>query len=267
MESTNAAPPAISVCIVVRDRPESLAKSVNSVLAGTFDDFEIVIVDDGSAVPAQECLAGADLLADPRIRLVRQKPAGISSARNTALRMARGRVVTVLDSDDELAQDGLRQIDQLRERTGAQWIYTDYVEIVGGRVKVIRLPTYHTSRQMLRSVLLRPRLPFKHSGMSIDRQLLLTIGGYDESLRIKVDVELVLRGLTEGYLPVHLSHPAVRFHRHGANVSRRRLAGLRAWSVLVTRYCRSRVPGYRLLVLALRALSEIGKWLVTALGR
>ena len=48
---------------------------------------------------------------------------------------------------------------------------------------------------MRAAVLTRPRVPFKHSGMTIRRELLLALGGYDESLPIKVDVELILRAL------------------------------------------------------------------------
>ncbi|TDB95506.1 glycosyltransferase [Micromonospora fluostatini] len=259
--------PAFSVCIAVRDRPALLVKSIRSVLAGGFDDFEIVVVDDGSTVPVQEGLAAAGLLADERIRLVRQRPSGISAARNTALRVARGRYVTVLDSDDELAPDGLVRIQEHLARTGASWIYTDYQELLGDTGKVIRLPAYRTPRRMLWAVMTRPRLPFKHSGMSIDRELLVRIGGYDEQMPIKVDVELVMRALSQGVHLAHLDHPVVRFHRHDGNISRRRVAGLAAWSKLITTYSRPRVPGLALLVVAFRTASELGKWFVTAIGK
>ncbi|MEU7839567.1 glycosyltransferase [Micromonospora sp. NPDC049114] len=259
--------PAISVCIAVRDRPELLVTSIRSVLGGTFDDFEVVVVDDGSTVPSQECLAAAGLLADQRIRLVRQKPSGISAARNTALRVARGRYITVLDSDDELTEDGLSHIQDFLIATGAVWIYTDYRELAGGSVRQIRLPSYPTARRMLWSVLARPRLPFKHSGMSIDRELLIRLGGYDEKLPIKVDVELVLRALASGVHLTHLGHPVVRFHRHVGSISRHRLAGLAVWFQLISRYTRPRVPGLALGIKMLRAASEIGKLLVAALGR
>ncbi|GAB3138742.1 hypothetical protein GCM10027290_06660 [Micromonospora sonneratiae] len=260
--------PAISVCIAVRDRPVLLVQAINSVLAGAFGDFEIVVVDDGSVVPVQEALAEAGLLADQRIRLVRQRATGISAARNIALRVARGRFVTVLDSDDELTVDGLSRIHEFLTATGAGWLYTDYEEITGhGHSKIIRLPTYRTARRMLWAVMLRPRLPFKHSGMSVDRTLLEGLGGYDEQIPIKVDVELILRVLSSGLQPQHLPYPVVRFHRHGGNISRRRLAGLSVWYRLIQKYSMPRVPGIALSVVAFRALSELGKWLVTSVRR
>ncbi|MGC5330510.1 glycosyltransferase [Micromonospora sp. DT62] len=259
--------PTISVCIAVRDRPALLVKSIRSVLASSFDDFEVVVVDDGSRVPTQDCLAEAGLLADERIRLVRQKPSGISAARNTALKIARGRWITVLDSDDELTEDGLARIRDFLATTGASWIYTDYEEIVGDVARPIRLPSYATPRRMLWSVMTRPRLPFKHSGMSIDRELLAKLGGYDDQIPIKVDVELVLRALATGIRLEHLAHPVVRFHRHGGSISRQRFAGLTVWFQLIDEYRRPRVPGVALGVKTVRAASEIGKWLVASLGR
>ncbi|TWJ23720.1 glycosyltransferase family 2 protein [Micromonospora endolithica] len=259
--------PAISVCIAVRDRPELLVKSIRSVVAGAFHNFEVVVVDDGSHTPAREALAESGLLADARIRVVRQEPAGISVARNTALRTARGKYITVLDSDDELARDGLERINEFLVRTGASWVYTDYEESTGDTSRVISLPAYPDPRRMLWSVLMRPRLPFKHSGMSIDRDLLLELGGYDEQMPIKVDVELVLRALSRGVHLQRLPHPVVRFHRHEGNISRRRLAGLSAWAKMIRTYTPPRRPGLALGLLTVRAASEIGKWLVTAAGR
>jgi len=100
--------PFFSVCIVVRDRPELLCKAVASVLDNSFRDFELVIVDDGSAIPVTEVLAPHPYSADPRIRVFRQGQYGISTARNHALKEAKGVFITVLDSDDELASNALR---------------------------------------------------------------------------------------------------------------------------------------------------------------
>ncbi|MGW5670122.1 glycosyltransferase family 2 protein [Micromonospora sp. NPDC003776] len=259
--------PVISVCIAVRDRPALLVKSLRSILDSGFADFEVVIVDDGSSVPVQVGLAEAGLLADDRIRLVRQRPSGISAARNTALKVARGRYITVLDSDDELAPDGLGRIHDYLTSTRARWVYTDYEELTGESGRVIRLPAYPSARRMLWSVLVRPRLPFKHSGMTMERELLVRLGGYDEGTPIKVDVELVLRALANDVHLTHLAHPVVRFYRHDGNISRKRLAGLAVWSRLIKTYSRPRIPGLAWALVSVRAVSEVGKWLVTALGK
>ncbi len=259
--------PTFSVCIVVRDRPVLLVKAVESVLTNRFTDFEIMIVDDGSQIPVTEVLAKADVLFDNRIRVIRQPPTGIAPARNAGLRAAAGRYITVLDSDDELGPDALLRLDRLINSTGTRWVYADYEELYpNGSRKRIRLPEYPSARGMLMGVLTRPRLPFKHSGTTIERKLLEEIGHYDESLHIFEDIELILRALRAGVHPRHLAHPIIIFRRHDGNVTRNRLDGLGIWFSLIETYGPRNKLFRRSMIKLLRAMSEIGKWLVS-IGR
>ncbi len=97
--------PRISVILPVYNRPTMLVESVGSVLAQTFTDWEIIIVDDGSTddTPA----VAARLVAEhrPRIQYLRQANAGPGAARNTGLEAARGEFIQFLDSDDLLAPE------------------------------------------------------------------------------------------------------------------------------------------------------------------
>src|SRR5690606_2285821 len=116
-----------------------------------------------------------------------------------------GDFITVLDSDDLLLPEALASLDRRLRRTDAAWIYGDYVESRGGQTAVICLPTFASADALRSAIFLRPRLPFKHSGTTIERKLLLDLGGYDESLDIKVDIELYLRAIERG---VWLEHVA-----------------------------------------------------------
>jgi glycosyltransferase involved in cell wall biosynthesis len=254
--------PTFSVCIVVRDRTQLVITAMRSVLASNYSRFELVVVDDGSTIALSDALRTTELPQDPRVRVIRQAPAGIGRARNVALHAASGEFVTVLDSDDELLPDGLTRLAQLIERKPCDWVYTDYEEVRRGVRTTIRLPAYASPESMLLAVLMRPRLPFKHSGTTIRRELLLALGGYDEALRIKVDVELMLRALRQGVQPVHLAEPVVLFRHHGSNLSRRRMQGIRTWLELIDVYAPRR-PGVRTVAKAVRVGSELGKWLVS----
>lgn len=255
--------PMFSVCIVVRNRPEMLRNAVRSVLASTCDDFELVIVDDGSDVSVASDLASVGLTEDPRVRIIRQPPLGISPARNLALYTARGSFITVLDSDDELTPDGLSLLREFITMTGCQWVYTNYEEVTERTTRVIEVPGYLNPRKMTRAVLARPRLPFKHSGMTLRRDLMLDLGGYDEHIRIFEDIELVLHGLQAGHHLVRLDRPIVRFHRHDGNVSHQfRLHGIMVWFDLISKFGADRPPGLKTGLKMLRTASEIGKWLV-----
>ncbi|MFW5471875.1 glycosyltransferase family 2 protein [Knoellia sp. CPCC 206450] len=89
----------VSVVVPVHDVEEFLEQCVESVLAQTHTDLDVVLVDDGSTDRSGEiCDALAD--ADPRVRVVHQPNAGLSAARNTGLSKVVGDWVTFLDSDD-----------------------------------------------------------------------------------------------------------------------------------------------------------------------
>ena len=91
--------PGISVIIPTYNRAHLISRSAKSVLAQTYPDFELIIVDDGSGDNTEEII---EALADPRIRYLRHESnRGVSAARNTGIRAARGDYIAFQDSDDE----------------------------------------------------------------------------------------------------------------------------------------------------------------------
>lgn len=89
----------ISVVIPLYNKETSIAQSLNSILSQSYQDFEVVIVDDGStdsSVPIVESIK------DPRIRLIKQENGGPSKARNEGVRNAKGDWILFIDADDEM---------------------------------------------------------------------------------------------------------------------------------------------------------------------
>ena len=91
--------PYFSIIVPVFKVEQYLEKCVESVLEQVFTDFELLLVDDGSP---DRCPVMCDELAmkDKRIRVIHKKNGGLSSARNAALRVAKGRYISFLDADD-----------------------------------------------------------------------------------------------------------------------------------------------------------------------
>ena len=120
----------LSVVIPVYKVEPYLERCVRSVYRQTFQDMEIIMVDDGSPDGSG---ALADLLAaqDVRARVIHQENQGLSGARNTGLRTAQGDYVVFLDSDDEwLLEDG---IETLLQNDGTDLIIFKRVHIYEGR--------------------------------------------------------------------------------------------------------------------------------------
>lgn len=97
-----------SIVIPVYNRASLIGRALRSCLAQTFGDFEVVVVDDGSTDGSADAVRA---FADPRVRLlVHERNRGRGPARNTAMAVARGKWLVILDSDDELLPHALETI-------------------------------------------------------------------------------------------------------------------------------------------------------------
>lgn len=104
--------PLISVLIPVYEVEEYLDRCVQSVLAQTYENFEVVMVDDGSKDRSAE-IASRYAEEYENIRLVRSEHAGVSHARNLLLENAKGEYVFFLDSDDFIDPETLQMLYDL----------------------------------------------------------------------------------------------------------------------------------------------------------
>ncbi len=180
----------MSVIVPTFQRREYVQRAVASVLAQTYQDFELIVVDDGSTDGTAEALA--DL--DPRLRYVWQENRGTGAARNTGLRLARGNIVAFLDSDDRWLPHHLAVVKEVFEHfPQAVLVCTCPRQDIAGR-------------QRPRDARLVDFLPLAYTDAwlgficctGIDRSELIAIGGFDERLEALEDNEIYFRLAARG---------------------------------------------------------------------
>ena len=93
--------PVLSIIVPVYNVEKYLARCIDSILAQTFTDFELILVDDGSTDNSGE-ICDEYAGKDPRIIVIHKENGGVSSARNHGLDIARGEYITFVDSDDQI---------------------------------------------------------------------------------------------------------------------------------------------------------------------
>ena len=171
----------ISVIISLYNKSATIAAALDSVLAQTYQDFEVVVVDDGST---DEGAAIVDGYTDPHIRLIRQANAGVSAARNRGIAEAKGEYVAFLDADDEWMPEFLEEIVSLqREFPTCRAQATSYIfSMYGNNTSIIlRKIPFTGKRGVLNNyfeVAAYSHPPVCSICVCIERKLIQDIGGF-----------------------------------------------------------------------------------------
>lgn len=174
------------------NRRDLLPRAIDSVLAQTRRVDEIIVVDDGSTDGTADMLQAR---YGERVKHVWQSNAGVSAARNHGLRLARGRYLALLDSDDEwLPEKTALQVAFLESRPDFGMVVCD-VERIDGDYRHIdvfhRREVIREDGWALRWLLHNPALI--PASVMLRRQVVDQLGGFDEALRTAEDLEFHLR--------------------------------------------------------------------------
>jgi glycosyltransferase involved in cell wall biosynthesis len=203
----------------------TIAESIASVRLQTLDDWELLVVDDGSS---DETVGVVESTSDDRIRVISQTNGGPSAARNTGLRAARGRFVSTLDSDDLWLPEYMERMVGLLERTpDADIAYIDAwtLDDQTGRIRKTSAMAYQrppvpppVSPAEFFDVLLARN--FVYNSVTMRRALVDSVGGYDERLHGAEDWELWLRTALAGHRFVRADGRLAIYRQHQDSISR-----------------------------------------------
>ena len=210
--------PAVSIVMPAYNVAQYLGDAVRSVLAQTFDDFELLIVDDGST-DATPAIARTHAAADRRVRVLQKPNGGISSARNAAMGVAQGGLIAILDGDDLWEPGYLEaQVGILRDRPEIS-IVTGNAWFLGGRLdgRLARPCPDRRPEPDLAAMLEDETAVFIMSVFR--REVYETIGGFDESLRTNEDYDYWLRAACRGFRFHRNDRPLGRYRRRDDSLS------------------------------------------------
>lgn len=132
--------PRVSVIVPIYNVEQYVAETIRSVLAQTYSDFELLLIDDGSP---DRSVAVCAQFTDPRIRLIRQANRGLAGARNTGIREATGEYLAFLDSDDLWVPEKLaRHVAHLdsRPEVGVSYARSAFIDEQGRPLNAYQMP-------------------------------------------------------------------------------------------------------------------------------
>lgn len=181
--------PLVSVIIPTYNRAAWVKEAAASVLAQTFRDYELLVVDDGSADATLEALVSLGR----QVKVLRlEQRQGVSAARNLGAAAAQGEWLAFLDSDDLWLPDKLaRQVEYLRAHPDLSICQTEEIWIRNG----VRVNPPRTHRKAAGDIFLASleRCMVSPSAVMLHRRLFAALGGFDETLPAGEDYDLWLR--------------------------------------------------------------------------
>jgi glycosyltransferase involved in cell wall biosynthesis len=236
-EAGQAGELAVSVIMPARNAARHIAAAIESALAQSIEDSEIIVIDDGSTDDTAAIAGRFAAARGERVRVIRQAQAGVSAARNRGIDTARGRYIAFLDADDwflsptKLA-DQAAILDARPEvgivHSGWRRVGADGEPLTESR-PWMRAPVLDLEGWLL----WQAALP---SAMMMRRDALTAVGGFDVTLAHLEDIDLALRITLEGYATAWLEQVTTAYRQHGANSTRRLDESAAATRIVLDRF-------------------------------
>lgn len=191
----------VSVIIPLYNLAHLVTDAIDSVLSQTYRDIEIIVVDDGSTDNAKEVLS--TYIENNKIHYIYKKNQGLSAARNTGIKVAQGKYIKFLDSDDYLYPEQIeKQVNDIKDDNNILSV-TDYHDLRPNG-QLIRKRVYVGRKDKQMGIFIETNRAVPHAFLT-PKDLIKQAGGFDETLTSCEDWDLWLKILRNGatikYLP------------------------------------------------------------------
>ena len=170
-----------SVVIPLFNKEKYILRAINSVLAQTHPEFELIVVDDGSTDTSADIVKS---LNDHRIKLIQQENCGVSKARNAGLKNASAEWVAFLDADDEYEPDFLKAISCfISNNVSANLSFVGTNYFIGGKDRTAQNEDIKNGVYDYFTLFGNQKSPNNSSTTVVNKDVFLTIGGFPEGIK------------------------------------------------------------------------------------
>lgn len=183
----------VSVVLPTYNRSERLVKAVDSVLAQSYRNFELLIIDDGSTDNTKEVV---DNINDDRIKYYYKENGGFASARNFGLKKVTGDYIAFLDSDDYYMADKLKkQVECLEANQDFDVCYANYLIVndLGNNMKKRSIDYYDMPKGLVIKEILRGRIALEAWNLLVRKKCFEEMPPFDETMEKWIGMEVVYR--------------------------------------------------------------------------
>ena len=264
--------PKASVVIPAYNSLKYLPATMESVLRQTFNDFEVILVNDGSSDDTEHWVSQ---ITDPRVKLITQENQGLSGARNTGIAHASGEYIAFLDADDLWEPTKLeKQVLCLEENSEIGLVYT-WVALIDENGNSTGRVFKNYAENDVWHKLIEHNIVESGSVAMVRRQCFDTCGVFDRNLRSFVeDWDMWLR-IASRYPFKVMKEPLVYYRQHSTSASKNWEAMARSFEIVIEKafsaappelqYLKNRSYGFANLCLAWKPLqSRAQDWKIAA---
>ena len=213
--------PNISICIPAYNAAAFLEETLASIVAQTYENWELILVEDGSDDGTREILARySEFFSQPQKYLRHDVNRGLSETRNTCIQHARGQWLAWIDQDDLWAPDHLCNLVETQHATSADlvWSTARVFDTETGETLYLREAPEGIVNGIGEQIY-RDQIVIQPSSVLFRRSLVAQIGGFDANYPMCNDKEYWLRAARAGIRFAGVSRATCHYRKHGAAMS------------------------------------------------
>lgn len=195
--------PVFTIITVCYNSEKTIERTIRSVLNQTFRDYEYWIIDGGSTDDTLNIISSYIDKFENRLYVISEPDTGIYNAMNKGIRLAKGKIIGLVNSDDWLDSQALSFISEsaanhmLTKRIYCGWVRFHYEN---GKVSILR-----TNKKRHEQCLKNIDIGVRHPATFVGREVYNKIGGFDEQFKVMADADFIIRCAKSGISFVFLN--------------------------------------------------------------